>query len=118
VEEVIIPVMVIGMLFIGLPWIILHYITRWKTAATLTTADENLMEDLYDLARRLEDRMGTVERILTAENPNWRSLASDPYAERLEPPLERPARPAERFDHPAERAAARTVSNAPGRLER
>lgn len=24
-------------LFIFLPWIILHYVTRWKTAATLTT---------------------------------------------------------------------------------
>ena len=26
--------------FIGLPWLILHYITRWKTAATLTGDDE------------------------------------------------------------------------------
>jgi phage shock protein B len=107
--ENLIPVLVVGILFIGLPWIILHYVTRWKTAATLTNADENLMEDLYDLARRLEDRLGTVERILTAENPNWRSLASDPYSERLEPPVER-------LDRPAERTAARTVSNAPGRF--
>lgn len=108
-EEVIIPVMIVGMLFIGLPWIILHYMTRWKTAATLTSADENLMEDLYDIARRLEERVVTVERILTAENPNWRSLASDPYAERLEPPVER-------IERQAERTPARTVSNAPGRI--
>ena len=78
------PVIIVGMLFIGLPWIILHYVTRWKTAATLTTSDENLMEDLYELSRRLEDRLGTVERILTAENPNWRTIASDPLAERLQ----------------------------------
>ena len=25
-------------LFIGLPWLIFHYITKWKTAATLTRA--------------------------------------------------------------------------------
>ena len=78
------PIVIVAMLFIGLPWIILHYVTRWKTAATLTTSDENLMEDLYELSRRLEDRLGTVERILTAENPNWRTIASDPLAERLQ----------------------------------
>jgi phage shock protein B len=111
VEEVIIPIIVMGILFIGLPWIILHYITRWKTAATLTTADENLMEDLYDLARRLEDRLGTVERILTAENPNWRSLASDPYAERLEAP-------SQRLEDPLHGFSSRTVSNEPGRIGR
>jgi phage shock protein B len=111
VEEVVIPVIVVGILFIGLPWIVLHYITRWKTAATLTTADENLMEDLYDLARRLEDRVVTVERILTAENPNWRSLASDPLAERLESP-------ADRLEAQQRSFGARTVSNEPGRIGR
>jgi phage shock protein B len=111
VEEVIIPIVIAGVLFIALPWIILHYITRWKTAATLTTADENLMEDLYDLARRLEDRVVTVERILTAENPNWRALASDPLAERLEAS-------AERLDSRDRSFAARTVSNQPGRISR
>ena len=32
-------------IFVGLPWIILHYITRWKTAATLSTGDEALLEE-------------------------------------------------------------------------
>ena len=71
-EEVIIPVLVVGMLFIGLPWLIMHYITRWKTAATLTGGDERMLEELHDLARRLDDRMCSIERIMTAENPNWR----------------------------------------------
>jgi phage shock protein B len=71
-------------LFIGLPWLIFHYITRWKTAATLTTDDEKLMEELYDLARRLDDRMCSIERIMTAENPNWRAVACDPAATGLE----------------------------------
>ena len=31
-----------------------------------------MLEDLYDLARRLEDRMHTVERIVAADNPDWR----------------------------------------------
>jgi phage shock protein B len=27
---------------------------------------------LHDAARRLDDRLCTIERIMTAENPNWR----------------------------------------------
>lgn len=77
-EEVIIPVLIVGMLFIGLPWIILHYVSKWKTAATLTTEDENLLDELHELARRLDDRMCTIERIIQAENPNWQQIACDP----------------------------------------
>ena len=83
-EEVIIPVVVVGMLFIGLPWMIFHYITRWKTAATLSTEDENMLDELHDLARRLDDRMCTIERIIQAENPNWRTIACDPVEQALE----------------------------------
>jgi phage shock protein B len=83
-EDIIIPIIVVPILFIGLPWLVFHYITRWKTAATLTTDDERLMEELYDLARRLDDRMCSIERIMTAENPNWRSIACDPSATGIE----------------------------------
>ncbi len=92
-EEVIIPVVIVGMLFIGLPWLVFHYITRWKTAATLTNEDEKLMEELYDLARRLDDRMCSIERIMTAENPNWRAIACDPASTGIE---DRTAAPAPR----------------------
>jgi phage shock protein B len=83
-EEVFIPVFVVGILFIGLPWIILHYVSKWKTAATLTTEDEDLLDELHDVARRLDDRMATIERIIQAENPNWRSIAFDPAATGIE----------------------------------
>lgn len=59
-------------IFIGLPWVIFHYITKWKTAATLTSGDEKLLDELHEAARRLDDRLCTIERIMTAENPNWR----------------------------------------------
>ncbi len=83
-EGVIVPIIVVPILFIGLPWLVFHYITRWKTAATLTTDDERLMEELYDLARRLDDRMCSIERIMTAENPKWWSIACDPAATGIE----------------------------------
>jgi phage shock protein B len=31
-EEVLIPAIVVGILFLGLPWLIFHYITKWKQA--------------------------------------------------------------------------------------
>ncbi len=42
-------------IFIALPWIIFHYITKWKTAATITNDDEALLEELYNLAKRLDE---------------------------------------------------------------
>ena len=83
-EEVLVPILVVAILFIGLPWIIFHYVSKWKTAATLTTEDENLLDELHDLARRLDERMCTIERIVQADNPNWRQLACDPVETALE----------------------------------
>jgi phage shock protein B len=77
-EDVLIPVLIVGMLFIGLPWIVFHYITKWKSQASLTGEDEKLLDELHELARRLDDRMVTIERIMAAENPGWRQMAADP----------------------------------------
>ncbi len=74
------PLIICAMLFIGLPWMIFHYITKWKSKATLTREDEDLHDTLHDLARRCDDRLMTVERIMTAENPGWRQVACDPAA--------------------------------------
>ena len=71
-EDVVIPLIAISVLFLGLPWLIFHYITKWKQTATLTQGDEKLLDELHDSARRLDDRLCTIERIMTAENPNWR----------------------------------------------
>ena len=67
------PVFIVPpLLFLGLPWIILHYITKWKTAATITTDDETLLEELYNLAKRLDERMDTVERLVAVDNPDFK----------------------------------------------
>lgn len=65
-------IIIVAVLFIGLPWIIMHYITRWKTAATITNDDEVLLEELYQLAKRLDERMDTVERLVASDNPDFR----------------------------------------------
>ena len=38
-------------------------------------SDEKLLDELHDAARRLDDRLYTIERIMTAENPAWRQHA-------------------------------------------
>ncbi len=65
-------VAVVAILFIVLPWIILHYITKWKTASTITTDDESLLDELYHLAKRLDTRMETVERLVATDDPGFR----------------------------------------------
>ena len=70
-EDVLVPVLIVGMLFIGLPWLILHHVTKWKTAATVTNDDERMLSEMHLLANRLEDRLDTVERLVSADNPNW-----------------------------------------------
>ncbi len=87
-EDILVPIFVVGMLFIGLPWIIFHYVTKWKTAATITNEDEQLLDELHQMARRLDDRMETIERIMTADNPNWRQSALSDATSDPKPTLE------------------------------
>jgi len=65
-------IIVVPAIFIGLPWLILHYVTKWKTAATLTVDDEAMLEDLYQVAKRLETRLDTVERLVAVDHPEFR----------------------------------------------
>jgi phage shock protein B len=82
--EFLIPIIIVPILFIGLPWLILHYVTKWKVNSGLTAEDENMLDDLYDLARRLDERMHTIERIMADDNPGWNALASERAVPRLE----------------------------------
>lgn len=67
-------IIIVPVVVIGLPWLIMHYVTKWKTAATITNDDEVLLEELYNLAKRLDDRMDTVERLVASDNPEFRPL--------------------------------------------
>lgn len=64
-------VLIIALIFVALPWMVLHYMTRWKTAPTITADDEVLLEELYNLAKRLDQRMETVERLVASDSPDF-----------------------------------------------
>lgn len=69
-------IFIVPMVVIGLPWLIFHYITKWKQAPKITDEDEKLLDELYHFARRMEDRVQTVERIVAADNPDFRQLSA------------------------------------------
>lgn len=72
---------IVAILFIGLPWLILHYVTKWKQAPRMTDEDEKMLDEMYMLARRLEDRLNTVERIVAADNPEFKPGLTGPTPE-------------------------------------
>jgi len=53
-------------------FIVLHFITKWKQSREISGGDEKMMEDLWQLSMRLEDRLEALETILDSEVPEWR----------------------------------------------
>ena len=61
--------------FLAIPaplFIILHFITRWKQSRELSGGDEKMMEEMWQLATRLEDRLDALETIMDNELSGWR----------------------------------------------
>lgn len=72
-SEVLFVPIVLFLVIVAPIWLILHYATRNSANRRLNSKDEALMEDLHDTARKMEERIHTLERILDADSPNWRS---------------------------------------------
>ena len=51
-------------LFVVLPWMILHYISKSRNSRNLTEDDERMLEDLWRSARTMERRIETLERLI------------------------------------------------------
>ena len=67
---------VIAVVFIVLvimPAVILNNITKLKQQKSLSADDEHMLEDLWRSARRMEKRINSLEAILDAETPGWRT---------------------------------------------
>jgi phage shock protein B len=67
---------ILGLLFLTIVapiWIVAHYLTRWRRSRKLSADDERSLGELYDIARRMEGRVASLERVLDAEAPGWRT---------------------------------------------
>jgi len=68
-------ILVAVIVFIAVPaplFIVLHFITKWKQSREISGGDEQMLEDLWQLSQRLEERLESLEIILDNEMPQWR----------------------------------------------
>ena len=56
-------------------WLVLHYVTLWRQQKRSNGVDDKTLGDIETIARRLEDRIATLERVLDAGDPAWRDTA-------------------------------------------
>ena len=59
----------------------MHYRMKSKQARGLSIEDERMLDELHQAALRLDDRLQTIERIMTVDNPEWRQIAQSRDAE-------------------------------------
>lgn len=52
--------------------VVLHFVTKWKQSREISGDDEKMLEDMYVMSQRMEDRIITLEKILDDELPDWR----------------------------------------------
>ena len=64
-----VAILVMVLLTIAVPlWLILHYVTRWKTSKGLSKEESRVMEELWELAQTMETRVQSLETILEADD--------------------------------------------------
>ena len=77
IEILVIPA-VLFMLVVAPIWLVLHYRSKRRGQAALSSDERAELERLTDLAERMDERIETLEAILDAETPDWRKR--DPAA--------------------------------------
>jgi phage shock protein B len=53
-------------------WIVAHYVTHWRAARSLSQEDEKILGEMWQNARRMEERIQSLEKVLDGEAPGWR----------------------------------------------
>ncbi len=67
---------VIGIVFVTvcLPLIVvMHYVTKWRQTREISGDDEKMLEEMWQLAQRIEERIDTLEKILDHDEKDWRT---------------------------------------------
>jgi len=70
--ELLIILLIVFIVILAPLYIVLHFITKWKQSREISGGDERMLEDLWVLAQRLEERLETLETILESEPSDWR----------------------------------------------
>jgi phage shock protein B len=73
VEEIIMAPVIIFMIIVAPIWLILHYRSKRQVSQGLSEEEYIQLSDLSEMADKMADRIKTLEAILDAETPDWRS---------------------------------------------
>ena len=72
-SEVIGVPIILFMIFVAPIWVIIHYRSKNKMGQGLSDQELLQLNDLAHRAEKMADRIKTLEAILDAESPKWRS---------------------------------------------
>lgn len=72
-EEVIMAPVIIFMIVVAPIWLVLHYRSKKQVSQGLSEEEYHQLSDLSEMADSMADRIKTLEAILDAETPNWRT---------------------------------------------
>ncbi|WP_438863964.1 envelope stress response membrane protein PspB [Neptunicella sp.] len=64
---------IIFMIFVAPIWLILHYRSKRQVSQGLTADEYETIKELAAKAEQMSDRINTLEAILDADSPEWRS---------------------------------------------
>ena len=73
ISEVIGIPFILFMIFVAPNWVIMHYRSKNKMGQGLSDQELPQLNDLAQRAEKMADRIKTLEAILDAESPKWRS---------------------------------------------
>lgn len=66
-EDALVPVVALVVIFVAFPAVILHYITQLKRTRGLSNQDEQMLQQLFVSAQKLEERISNLERVLDTD---------------------------------------------------
>jgi len=72
IEQLLTIALIVFLLIPAPLFIVLHFITKWKQSREISGGDEKMLEEMWQLSQRLEQRLESLETILDSELPDWR----------------------------------------------
>ena len=72
-EEVIVAPVIIFMIIVAPIWLVLHYRSKKQVSQGLSQEEYIQLSELSEVADNMAERIQTLEAILDAETPSWRS---------------------------------------------
>lgn len=72
-QDIIMAPVIIFMVIVAPIWLVLHYRSKGQVSQGLSEEEYIQLSDLSETADKMADRIRTLEAILDAETPDWRS---------------------------------------------